>query len=123
MRIGIDLGGTKIEAAVLADDADVVWRRRLATPQGDYAATLEAVAELVAAAKLRGGTTVGVGTPGSLSPRTGLIRNANSVVLNGKPLEADLWRRRARSGPGGTITVCAPRKAQSPWQRPRYRRE
>ncbi len=92
MRIGIDLGGTKIEGVVLDADGRELARERIATPQGDYQATVRAVAELALRLERQVGRpcSVGVGTPGSLSPFTGLIRNANSVVLNGKALDVDL---------------------------------
>lgn len=91
-RIGIDLGGTKIELVVLADDGGVRWRRRVPTPQGDYEATLRTIAALVRAAEAAIGCTaaIGIGTPGSPSPRDGRIRNANSTCLNGRPLQRDL---------------------------------
>ncbi len=92
MRIGIDLGGTKIEAIALDDDGTTLLRRRVPTPAGDYARTLGAVAGLVTTAESELGRkgTVGVATPGSISPQSGLIRNSNSTVLIGKPLDRDL---------------------------------
>ncbi|WP_349251907.1 ROK family protein [Azoarcus sp. L1K30] len=92
MRLGIDLGGTKIEIVALAGDGREVLRRRVPTPQGDYRATLEAIAELVTFAETRIGerASVGIGTPGSLSRLDGFMRNANSTCLNGKPLRRDL---------------------------------
>jgi fructokinase len=98
VRIGVDLGGTKIEALALADDGTAPASRRVATPAGDYAATLGAIAELVAAVEREIGltATVGIGSPGSTSARTGLTRNANSTVLNGKPLLRDLAERLGR---------------------------
>lgn len=92
MRIGIDLGGTKIEAIALAEDGAVLDRRRVATPQGDYPATVAAVARLVADVETATGQrgSVGVGTPGALSRATGRIKNANSTCLNGQPLREDL---------------------------------
>lgn len=92
MRIGIDLGGTKIEGILLAPDGRVLARERRETPRGDYRATLEAVAALCAALKKQAGgkATIGVGMPGAPSPATGLIKNANSTWLIGKPLQADL---------------------------------
>lgn len=92
MRFGIDLGGTKIEIAALADDGAELLRRRVATPQGDYAATVAAVAGLVSAAEQELGQrgSVGVGIPGAESHMTGLIKNANSTWLIGKPLRQDL---------------------------------
>ncbi|MCB1864243.1 MAG: ROK family protein [Chromatiales bacterium] len=97
LRLGVDLGGTKIELLALADGLER-YRRRVATPQGDYAATLAAVAELVTGADAALGArgTVGIGTPGSPSPASGLIRNANSTCLNGRPLREDLERRIGR---------------------------
>ena len=93
-RIGIDLGGTKIEAAVLGRDGDMLWSERVATPTGDYAGTLQAIAELVRRAKIISGDVAGVGvaTPGSENPQTQLHRNANSTCLNGMPLRQDLRR-------------------------------
>ena len=83
MRIGVDLGGTKIEIIALDDNGAAVLRRRTPTPVGDYAATVRAVVELVRSAQSRFGSsaTVGAATPGALSPQTGLLRNSNSVVL------------------------------------------
>jgi fructokinase len=98
MRIGVDLGGTKIEAVALDDKGEELARQRVATPRHDYAATLERVAGLVAA--LEGATyqrgSVGVGMPGAISPATGLVKNANSTWLNGQPLDRDLSARLAR---------------------------
>ena len=92
MRIGVDLGGTKIEAAALGPQGDIVLRRRVATPKGDYAGTVAAVAALVAGleAALGRRCSVGIGMPGSLSPTTGLVRNSNSTSLNGKPFDRDI---------------------------------
>jgi len=91
MKLGIDLGGTKIEIVALDRDGAVRLRRRRPTPPA-YPAMVEAIAALVAEAERetaeRG--TVGVGIPGSLSPATGLVRNANSQALNGHPLDRDL---------------------------------
>lgn len=91
LRIGIDLGGTKIEAIALAADGRAVARRRIPTPQGDYPATVGAVATLVEAIEheCRARATVGVGHPGALDHR-GLIKNANSTCLIGHPLKRDL---------------------------------
>lgn len=98
IRLGIDLGGTKIEAAALSDTGDWLWRRRVPTPQGDYPGTLKAIVRLVrtAEAKLGQAVSVGVGTPGAISPATGRIKNANSVCLNGQPLKEDLEARLKR---------------------------
>lgn len=92
MRIGIDLGGTKIAIMVLDDEGNVLLEDRKATPQGDYHGTLQAVTGLVLMAEQQLGciASVGIGTPGALSPATGLLRNANSVCLNGQPFKQDL---------------------------------
>jgi fructokinase len=94
MRIGIDLGGTKIEAIALDDQGATLYRHRIPTPVRDYADTLDAIANLVLEVErqLSRSGSVGVGTPGSLSPQTGLIRNSNSTVLNGKLLDRDISR-------------------------------
>jgi len=91
-RIGIDLGGTKIEAAAIDRDGRIHARRRVATPTGDYAATIAAVAGLVRGieAEFGAGLTVGVGIPGTLVAQTGLVKNANSTWLIGRPLGRDL---------------------------------
>jgi fructokinase len=86
MRIGIDLGGTKIEAIALEGSRELV-RRRVPTPRGDYEATVSAVASLVRAI---GNGTVGIGIPGALSRVSGLVKNANSTWLIGRPLKRDL---------------------------------
>jgi len=93
MRIGIDLGGTKIEAIAI-DGTREVWRRRVAAPRGDYAATISAVRQLVSAIEGELGTTatVGIGIPGAMSPATELVKNANSTWLIGQPLDRDLAR-------------------------------
>ena len=93
LRLGIDLGGTKIEIAALDAQGGFVLRERVPTPQGDYAATLRAIAALVAQAEQalgRSGLPLGIGIPGSLSPLSGRVRNANSTALNGQPLREDL---------------------------------
>lgn len=92
MRIGIDLGGTKIEAVALAPGGHEAFRRRVATPQGDYAATLQAIAALVGAADAETGArgSVGIGVPGIPSRATGRMKNANSTCLNGHTLGPDL---------------------------------
>jgi fructokinase len=99
MRIGIDLGGTKIEAIALGDGSRELLRRRVAAPRGDYDATLDAIVALVGSVEesLGGAGTVGVGIPGAISPATGLVKNANSTWLNGRPLAEDLPRRLGRS--------------------------
>lgn len=92
MRLGIDLGGTKIEIIALDTDGSELLRRRVATPQGDYRATLQAVAGLVATAESELGRrgSVGIGIPGAESLPGGRIKNANSTCLIGQPLRADL---------------------------------
>lgn len=91
-RIGVDLGGTKIEAALLDVRGAICARRRIPTPQGDYVGTLHAMVSLIHALERDAGVSarVGVATPGALSPHTGRIQNANSTVLNGQPLDRDL---------------------------------
>ncbi|WP_309092010.1 ROK family protein [Phenylobacterium sp.] len=94
IRFGVDFGGTKIEAAALDADGRVVARVRAPTPR-DYDMGLEAVRALVIEAERQAGvaaTRLGVGGPGSISPATGLIRNANSTQLNGRPFDQDLAR-------------------------------
>ncbi|HJS57795.1 MAG TPA: ROK family protein [Vicinamibacteria bacterium] len=98
MRIGIDLGGTKIEALALDDAGRESLRRRLATPRDDYAGTVEAVASLVESIETESGErgSVGLGMPGAVSPATGLVKNANSTWLNGRRLHEDLETRLRR---------------------------
>jgi fructokinase len=99
MRIGIDLGGTKIEVIVLDDAGRIAFRERRSTPKGDYDKTLEAIADLVAAADRFVGRpcTVGIGMPGAISPATGLVKNANSTWLNGRRLRENLETRMGRA--------------------------
>lgn len=94
MRIGIDLGGTKTEVIALNDAGEQCFRHRLPTPR-DYHQTIENIAALVAMAEKETGQTgtVGVGIPGSISPYTGVVKNANSTWLNGKPFDKDLSLR------------------------------
>jgi len=99
IRIGVDLGGTKTEIIALDRDGRELLRRRAATAGGDYDATLDNVALLVAEAEQALGASdasVGIGTPGALSPASGLLRNSNSTCLNGKPVKQDLERRLGR---------------------------
>ncbi len=98
MRIGIDLGGTKIEGVVLDGSRNVVERRRVATPRDDYDATLAAIAAVVAELEAAVGArcTVGVGMPGAMSRATSLVKNANSVWLNGRAFDRDLAARLGR---------------------------
>jgi fructokinase len=99
MQIGIDLGGTKIEAIGLDASEPVAVRRRVATPRDDYAGTLDAVARLVEQVEREAGRpgSVGVGIPGVVGHATGLVKNANSTWLNGRPLHADLEARLGRA--------------------------
>lgn len=92
MRLGIDLGGTKIEARVLDDRGRELGRRRVPTPAGDYEATVESVVEIVRIMERELGPveTIGIGTPGSIDPVTGLLRNSNSTALNNRPFDVDL---------------------------------
>ena len=98
MRIGIDLGGTKIEGVVLDANGAICFRERRATPRDDYDGTVEAIADLVGAAERHIGrtATVGIGMPGAISPATGLVKNANSTWLIGRPLDRDLEQRLRR---------------------------
>ncbi len=97
MRIGVDLGGTKIEAVALGSSGGQAGaelaRLRIATPTDGYDSVVRGVAELVTAVENQAGArapAIGIGTPGSLSPATGLIRNSNTTVLNGRALDRDL---------------------------------
>lgn len=94
MRIGIDLGGTKIEITAFGDNGEVLFRDRVATPQEDYSGTLQVIAELVVRLERELGRrgTVGIGMPGAVSPATGLVKNSNSVCLNGQRFDRDLER-------------------------------
>ena len=98
LRLGIDLGGTKIEIIALDAMGAELYRQRVATPQGDYHATLNAIAILVNTVeqKLAARGTVGIGTPGSISHATGRLKNSNSVCLNNQPLVQDLEALLAR---------------------------
>lgn len=92
MRIGIDLGGTKIEGIALDRDGREVGRERVPTPRGDYDGTITAIADVVGRLEARHGgpASVGVGIPGVISPRTGLVKNANSTWLIGRAFDEDL---------------------------------
>lgn len=102
MRIGIDLGGTKIEVIALdaraTGAAAILFRHRVPTPAGDYSGILNAVADLVDLTERETGQTgtVGIATPGAIAPSTGLLKNSNSTVLNCKPLDRDLAARLGR---------------------------
>lgn len=98
VHIGVDLGGTKIEAAALTEDGQVLQRKRIATPRNDYPGTLEAIKHLVLELEsaLGAHASIGVGTPGALSPFSGRLRNANSIWLNNRTLSTDLERSLGR---------------------------
>ena len=93
-RIGVDLGGTKIEAALLDPSGAIALRKRIAAPTGDYESTLAAIRALVLGleAGLEKKCSVGIGTPGTISPTSGLVKNSNSTWLIGRPLDRDLAR-------------------------------
>ncbi|HAU6439087.1 TPA: ROK family protein, partial [Citrobacter freundii] len=95
VRIGIDLGGTKTEVIALGDAGEQLFRHRLPTPRDDYRQTIETIAMLVEMAENATGQTgtVGMGIPGSISPYTGVVKNANSTWLNGQPFDKDLSSR------------------------------
>jgi fructokinase len=96
--IGVDLGGTKIEVGVLSRDRGIIFRKRIPTPPQDYVATLTAIQDLVAVADTAAGgpAPVGIGIPGAISPATGLVKNANSTWLNGRPFDRDIAGRLGR---------------------------
>jgi fructokinase len=99
MRIGIDLGGTKIEGIVMGPGSEIRVRRRIPTPKDDYPGQIDAIGQLVAALEAdvqRSGLPIGIGHPGAISPATGLMKNANSTCLNGRPLASDLERALGR---------------------------
>jgi fructokinase len=97
-RIGIDLGGTKIEGVMLGPDDAVLSNRRVGSPRGDYAASIEAIAEMVAAIEADAGVrgSIGIGAPGSISPVTGQSQGSNSTWLNGRNILTDLTARLGR---------------------------
>ncbi|MBO6891256.1 MAG: ROK family protein [Roseibium sp.] len=99
MRLGIDWGGTKIEIIALSNEGKELYRQRTQTPRDDYRGCLDTVKQLVDAAEDATGQkgTLGLGIPGSLSPRTGLVKNANSTWMNGQPLDKDLEALLGRS--------------------------
>jgi fructokinase len=98
LRIGVDVGGSKIEVAVLDGRGEICYRKRAGTPAGDYTATVEAIGSAVEAAERESGArcSVGVATPGALSLETGLMKNANSTWLNRRPFRQDLEARLRR---------------------------
>ena len=98
LRIGIDVGGTKIEGAVIDESGTVQLRRRTSSPAGDYRATIAAIVAIIGDIERDLGVTasVGIGIPGAISPATGLVKNANSTWLIGRPLQRDLETALAR---------------------------
>lgn len=98
MRIGIDLGGTKIEIIALDDNGSECYRKRVPTPQHNYEQTLLAIVELVSKAEthIKQTATIGIGIPGAISPATSLVKNANSTWLIGRPLKEDLEEKLKR---------------------------
>ncbi|OKL43158.1 ROK family protein [Pseudovibrio exalbescens] len=98
MRLGLDWGGTKIEIIALSDHGEELFRKRVDTPRDDYCGCIDAVVGLVSAAEEATGQrgSVGLGIPGSISPSSGLVKNANSTWMNGKPLDKDLEQALAR---------------------------
>jgi fructokinase len=98
MRLGIDWGGTKMEIIALSENGDELYRKRVPTPRDDYDGCIEAAADLVSGAETATGQegTIGFGIPGSISPGTGLVKNANSTWMNGRPLDKDLEARLGR---------------------------
>src|SRR4051812_419887 len=99
MRIGIDLGGTKIAAVALAEDGAVLWSDRVASPSHDYGALIAAIAGLVSAAEQATGRSgsVGIGIPGAIDPASGLVKNANTTVMIGRAFDRDLARALGRA--------------------------
>ena len=94
LRMGVDIGGTKLEAAVVGHAGDILMRRRIPTPD-DYEEALDALAGLVTATEAEAGApcSVGLGIPGTISPATGVVKNAYNSPFNGRPLDRDLARR------------------------------
>lgn len=98
MRLGIDLGGTKIEAAVINDGGEIVWRQRTPTPSSSYKDIITEIAGIVSACEVETGFTgpVGMGIPGCVAPKTGLVRGANTTVLNDQDLKGDMEKATGR---------------------------
>lgn len=98
MRIGIDLGGTKIEGIALEDNGNIRYRERIDTPRDDYRATVDAICQLIKTIESQTGEqgSIGMGIPGTISPATGLVKNANSTWLIGQPLNKDLEQQLQR---------------------------
>jgi fructokinase len=99
MRLGIDLGGTKTEAAIIGDDGDIVWRQRTPTPSHSYDEIVETISALVTETETETGFAgpVGMGIPGCVAPKTGLVRGANTTTLNNKDLKGDVEAATGRS--------------------------
>jgi fructokinase len=98
MRIGVDVGGTKIEVVALGSGGETLFRHRIDTPKDDYRGVLDAIAGLISMAERETGRkgTAGIGCPGAISHKTGRLKNSNSVVLNGKPFGQDLTEKLGR---------------------------
>jgi len=98
MRLGIDLGGTKIEIIAMADDGNILNRKRIPTPKDDYQGTVQGIVDLINGLESELGRqgSVGIATPGAISPASGLIKNANSTSLNGQPFDKDLAKALGR---------------------------
>jgi fructokinase len=98
MRFGLDLGGTKIEAVILDAADEIIWRDRQVTPAHDYQSILHVIARMVETAEqqVESPLSIGIGMPGSISPKTGLVRNSNTLCLNGQALREDLTARLGR---------------------------
>lgn len=94
MQLGVDLGGTKISVCLLDDKGQICFYKQSPTPVGDYEGTIKQIVSLIVQAQAHYGRqcTIGIGTPGSVSPTTGAMRNCNSTCLNGRYLQADLQR-------------------------------
>lgn len=108
-RVGIDLGGTKIEGVALRPDGVEIFRQRVPTPAGDYRGIVTAIAGLVRKAEEASAPTyptVGIGTPGAISPVTGLLKNSNSTALNGMPFDKDLAHALSRPVVLGNDADC-----------------
>jgi fructokinase len=98
MRFGLDLGGTKIEAVILDAADEIIWRERQVTPAHDYQSILHVITRMVETAEqqVESPLSIGIGMPGSISPKTGLVRNSNTLCLNGQALREDLTARLGR---------------------------
>src|SRR3977135_1232433 len=111
IRIGVDMGGTKIEFVALERDGRELHRHRIATPRFDYEGTVRAITEAVTGIEkeIGRGASVGMGIPGTISTKTGLVKNANSTWLNGKPFDKDLSRALGREGRCANDANCVSR--------------